>query len=160
MVLVGCVLTTYLGLLIFHGQPQCTIIMSPTLRNSMAVLVGAVICLVLNGLLLGLLMKLIPAPIGFDPGITATYGLLQGKHLLPPFIAHALPSLVGGFVAARLAATHKLSMALVVGGLHLVGGVAAAVMIPGPLWFEAADLVLAYLPMAWLGGRLRGGSKR
>lgn len=126
------------------------------LRNILAVLAGAILCVVLNGLLLGLLMKLIPAPLGFDPENVATFGLLKGKHLLSPFLAHALPSLVGGFVAARLAATHQMSMALVVGGLHLVGGIAAVYMIPAPLWFEVADLVLAYLPMAWLGGKLGG----
>jgi len=129
------------------------------LRNILAVLAGAIICVVLNGLLLGLLMKLIPAPLGFDPENVATFGLLKGKHLLSPFLAHALPSLVGGFVAARLAATHQMSMALVVGGLHLVGGIAAVYMIPAPLWFEVADLVLAYLPMAWLGGKLGGGDE-
>ena len=133
--------------------------MSPMLRNILAVLAGAILCVVLNGLLLGLLMKLIPAPLGFDPENVATFGLLKGKHLLSPFLAHALPSLVGGFVAARLAATHQMAMALAVGGLHLVGGIAAVYMIPAPLWFEVADLVLAYLPMAWLGGKLGGGDE-
>ena len=28
------------------------------------------------------------------------------------------------------------------------------VMVGGPAWFIACDLVLAYVPMAWLGGRL------
>jgi hypothetical protein len=45
-------------------------------------------------------------------------------------------------------------MALTVGGLHLVGGIAAAFMIPAPAWFIVVDLVVAYLPMAWLGGRI------
>jgi hypothetical protein len=29
-------------------------------------------------------------------------------------------------------------------------------MIPAPKWFLAVDLLLAYLPMAWLGGTLAG----
>jgi hypothetical protein len=48
-------------------------------------------------------------------------------------------------------------MAYVVGGFFLVGGIAASAMIPAPTWFKALDVVLAYLPMAWLGGRIGGG---
>ena len=42
------------------------------------------------------------------------------------------------------------------GIFHLLGGIAAAVMIPAPLWFIVVDLVLAYIPMAWLGAKLTG----
>jgi len=44
----------------------------------------------------------------------------------------------------------------------LCGGVMASVMIPAPSWFIATDLLLAYLPMAWLaiwiGARLARSS--
>ncbi len=128
--------------------------MNPILRNILAVLIGASVCLFLNGLLLGQMMNLIDTPEGFDPTKADTYHLLQPVHYLSPFVAHALPSLIGGLIAALLAAHHSRSMALIVGGLHLLGGVAAAFLIPAPTWFIAADLVVAYLPMAWLGWRL------
>jgi hypothetical protein len=128
--------------------------MSPILRNILAVLIGAVACVFLNGLLLGLMMKLIPPPEGFDVNIPSTFSLLQPKHLMAPLVAHAVPSLIGGLIAALIAATHKMTFALVVGGLHLVGGIMAAFMIPAPTWFIALDLIVAYLPMAWIGGRL------
>ncbi|MDX9750004.1 MAG: hypothetical protein RBT71_02865 [Flavobacteriales bacterium] len=127
--------------------------MSPVLRNFLAVLLGAVACIFLNGFLLSAMMKLIGTPAGFDPGDAGTYGLLEGRYFLSPFIAHAVPSLVGGAIAAWLAATRKMAMALVVGALHLLGGIAAAFMVPAPAWFVALDLAVAYLPMAWLGGR-------
>jgi hypothetical protein len=38
-----------------------------------------------------------------------------------------------------------------VGSLFLLGGIANVVMLPGPVWFSAVDLLLAYLPAAWLG---------
>jgi hypothetical protein len=123
-------------------------------RNIAAVLLGAIACLVLNGLLLGIMMRIVGVPDGFDPNNMDSYSLLQGKYFLSPFIAHAVPSLIGGALAALLAASHKMTLALVVGGLHLIGGIAAAFMIPAPVWFVALDLVVAYLPMAWLGGRL------
>jgi hypothetical protein len=53
-----------------------------------------------------------------------------------------------------------MTLALAVGGLHLMGGIAAAFMIPAPVWFVVLDLTLAYLPMAWLGGRLAGLANR
>jgi len=134
--------------------------MNPVLRNILAVIIGAVVCVLLNGFLLGLMMKAIPPAEGFDPNDLNTYGLLQAKHLLSPFVAHAVPSVVGGLVAALIAASHKMAFALVVGGLHLIGGIAAAFMIPAPVWFIVLDLGLAYLPMAWLGGRLASRSAR
>jgi Zn-dependent protease with chaperone function len=128
--------------------------MSPTVQNILAVVAGAVACILLNGLLLTLMMKINPPPAGFNMKDTATFTLLQPRHLLSPFIAHALPSLIGGFIAAWIAASHPMTFALVVGGLHLIGGIAAAFMIPAPAWFIALDLIVAYLPMAWIGGWL------
>ena len=138
--------------------------MSPILRNILAVVVGAIVCMMLNGLLLGVMMKIIGTPAGFDANTPGTYHLLGPVHFLSPFIAHAVPSLIGGLIAALIAASRKITMALIVGGLHLLGGIAAAFMIPAPAWFIAADLTLAYLPMAWIGGwlgsRFANGSAR
>lgn len=36
----------------------------------------------------------------------------------------------------------------------MIGGIAAAFMIPAPAWFVVLDLAVAYLPMAWIGGKL------
>ena len=128
--------------------------MNPIVRNILAVIIGAVACIFLNGLLLGLMMKAVGTTEGFDPNDVNTYSLLQAKHYLSPFVAHALPSLIGGMLAAMIAATRKMTFALVVGALHLLGGIAAAFMIPAPTWFIALDLIVAYLPMAWIGGKL------
>ncbi len=128
--------------------------MAPLLRNILAVIVGAFVCVFLNGLLLGAMMKVIATPEGFDPNDPTTYGLLQARHYLSPFVAHALPSLIGGLIAALITANRKMTFALVVGGLHLLGGIMAAFIIPAPAWFIVLDLGVAYLPMAWVGGRL------
>jgi len=128
--------------------------MNPTLRNVLAVLVGATACIVLNGLLLEALMAINPPPDGFDPNKLDTFGLLRARHLMNAFAAHALPTVIGGLLAASIAARRHRAMAFIVGALHLVGGIAAAAMIPAPFWFIALDLVVAYLPMAWLGWKL------
>jgi hypothetical protein len=41
-----------------------------------------------------------------------------------------------------------------IGGWNLFGGIMAATMIPAPLWFILVDLILAYIPMAYLAGKL------
>jgi hypothetical protein len=38
----------------------------------------------------------------------------------------------------------------------LLGGIAMILNCGGPAWFIATDLLLAYLPMAYLGGFLAG----
>lgn len=128
--------------------------MNPILRNVLAVVVGIAACMFLNGFLLGQMMKLVPPPEGFVSDDLSTYSLLQGKHFISPFVAHAVPSFVGAFLAALIAATRKMTFALVVGAVHLFGGIMAALLIPAPVWFGALDLMLAYMPMAWLGGKL------
>lgn len=128
--------------------------MNPTLRNVLAVLVGATVCILLNGLLLQALMSFNPPPDGFDPNKPETFGLLQAKHLMNAFAAHAVPTVIGGMLASLLAVHRRRAMAIIVGALHMVGGILAALMIPAPAWFVVLDLTMAYLPMAWLGHKL------
>ena len=138
------------------GLPPTLQNMNPSIRNILAVVAGVVVCMLLNGLLLGLLMELLGSPEGLTPNDTGTYHLLGPEHFAAPFLAHSVPSLVGALLASLLAANSHRSMALAVGAVHLLGGVAAAFMIPAPTWFIAMDLLLAYVPMARLGWKLSG----
>lgn len=102
--------------------------------------------------------KLMPPPAGVDvndpASINAHIGDYSVPQLLAPFLAHALGTLVGAWLATRLAGGSR-GPAIVVGGLFLLGGIGAVMMIPAaPPWFDALDLVVAYLPMAWLGAHL------
>lgn len=129
--------------------------MNPILRNILAVIAGLVAGSFVN---MGLIMvsgHVIPPPDGADvttfEGLQAAMHLFEPKHFLFPFLAHALGTLVGAFVAAALAASRKMTFAFVIGGVFLCGGVANVIMLPSPLWFSVVDLLGAYLPMAWLG---------
>jgi hypothetical protein len=74
---------------------------------------------------------------------------------LGPFLAHALGTLAGAAVAALGSPPeHRRTAAMIMGFLFAVGGFTMAWMMPAPLWLEAADLLLAYFPMAWIGLRL------
>lgn len=79
---------------------------------------------------------------------------LAPKHFLFPFLAHAIGTLTGALIAYDLAASRKQIMAYVIGGFFLMGGIMVNMMIPGPIWFSALDIVVAYIPMAWFAGRL------
>jgi hypothetical protein len=76
--------------------------------------------------------------------------LFEPRHFVMPFLAHAVGTFAGALAAYLIAATYRSKMAYVIGVLFLCGGVAASFMIPAPAWFIALDLVVAYLPMAWL----------
>jgi uncharacterized membrane protein YqgA involved in biofilm formation len=132
--------------------------MNPILRNVLAVVAGLVLGSVVNMALINLGPSIIPPPEGGDistmEGLKETMHLFEPRHFLFPWLAHAIGTLVGAAIAARLAAKHHLLMGMVVGLFFLAGGIYMAVAVPAPLWFIVADLALAYQPMAYLGAKL------
>lgn len=130
---------------------------NPVLRNILAVVAGAVIGSIVNMGLIVIGGKLIPPPAGVDvtsmEGLRAGIHLFQPKNFVFPFLAHALGTLAGAWLAARLAASRKMLMALIVGVLFLIGGIINVVSLSAPMWFNVLDLVVAYIPMAWIGGK-------
>lgn len=132
------------------------------LRNVLAVIAGVIIGSLVNGFLINISGKVIPPPEGADvttmEGLKASIHLFEPKHFLFPFLAHALGTLVGAFAAAKLAATHKMRIAVGVGFLFLLAGIANCFILPAPMWFMAVDVIAAYLPMGYLGGKLAIGA--
>jgi hypothetical protein len=132
--------------------------MKAILRNVLAVLAGMLLGGVVNMTLVMVGPRVVPSPAGVDmadaASLAAGIHLLEPRHFLFPFLAHALGTWVGALTASLIAATRGPVPAWVLGGINLAGGILASTMIPAPGWFIALDLVLAYLPMAWLGGRL------
>jgi hypothetical protein len=130
------------------------------LRNILALLAGIVVGSVVNMAIVIAGPSLIPPPAGVDvtnpESLAQSMHLFEARHFVMPFLAHALGTLVGALVAYLAAASHKPRFAWAVGAVFLAGGIAACFMIPAPAWFMAADLLLAYLPMAWLGIRMGG----
>jgi hypothetical protein len=132
--------------------------MHPILKNILAIIAGIILGSAVN---MGLIMasgSVIPPPEGADvtttEGLKAAMHLFEPKHFIMPFLAHALGTFVGAFLAAYIAATHKMKFALGIGGFFLLGGIASVFMLPSPTWFNILDLVAAYIPMAYLGGQL------
>jgi hypothetical protein len=132
--------------------------MNPILRNILAVIAGIVGGSMVN---MGLVMigpAVIPPPEGADvttmEGLKASMHLFGPQHFIFPFLAHALGTLAGAILASFIAASYRMKIALSIGVLFLIGGIVNVFMLPSPTWFSVLDLIVAYIPMGWLGGRL------
>jgi len=132
--------------------------MKNILKNITAFIIGAFIGGTIN---MGIIMisdSVIALPEGIDPSdmesLIANFHLFEPINFLMPFLAHALGTLTGAFIATKIAATYKLPIALSIGFLFLIGGIQMANILPAPLWFNIADLGFAYIPMGYLGYRL------
>ena len=111
-----------------------------------------------NGLIINYSGEIIPPPSGYEltteEGLKAAMQVMEPRHFVMPFIAHALGTLVGAFLVTLFIKERKLFRALLVGFLFFLAGTYMVFILPSPLWFDAVDLGLAYIPMAWIGYKL------
>jgi len=137
--------------------------MNPAFRNSLAIIIGAMIGGAVNMGIILISGHIIPPPAGADltteAGLKAAMQLMEPKHFLMPFLAHAIGTLAGAIITALLAVSHKKWFALAIGIFFLAGGVMEVISLPSPVWFTITDLVLAYIPMAFLGAKLADKKK-
>ena len=132
--------------------------MNPILRNILALVAGFITANIVNIGIIQLGMNIVPLPEGMIPGdmdsLKEHIDVFEFKHYIFPFLAHAIGTLAGAFLTAKLAATHKLKLALAIGAIFLFFGIMMVVKIGGSMLFQACDILLAYIPMAWLGAKL------
>tara|TARA_R110000787_G_scaffold86285_3_gene183997 strand:+ start:15694 stop:16113 length:420 start_codon:yes stop_codon:yes gene_type:complete len=131
--------------------------MNPIFKNILAVIAGWLGGSVINMGLIQLGHKVFPIE-GIDLNnmdeLAAVMPTLDANYFIFPFLAHALGTLVGALIAGRIAVTNKMKYSIAIGGLFLLGGIMVNFMLPGPTWFAAVDILIAYIPMAWIGGKL------
>jgi hypothetical protein len=136
--------------------------MHPILRNIIAVIAGIVFGGLVNSAIIMVSGNIIPPPNGVDvttqEGLKASMHLFEPKHFIFPFLAHAVGTFIGAYVAARIA-TKKILLAMLIGFFFLFGGIWMIVILPSPIWFTLVDLAGAYLPVAYFAGRIAKGSK-
>lgn len=129
--------------------------MHPIIKNILAVILGWLAGSIVNMGLIQTGYILFPIT-GIDINDMEAYASimpsLDVKYFIFPFLAHTLGTFIGAVVAALIAVNHKMKFALAIGVLFLLGGIAVNYMLPGPIWFTFTDILIAYLPMAWLGG--------
>ncbi|MDC1395481.1 hypothetical protein N8368_03125 [Bacteroidia bacterium] len=131
------------------------------------ILVGLLV--VIAGLFLGSLLNMgiimigpsvIPMPKGVKPmdedSLEEFMHLFETKHFVMPFLAHALGTLVGAFVAVKLSNIFNvpevgLIASIAIGLLFLWGGIETSKSIGASMNATLFDAVLAYIPFT-LGG--------
>lgn len=132
--------------------------MHPILRNTLVLVGGIIVGSAVNMGIISISGSIIPPPEGADvttmEGLVAAMHLFEAKHFLMPFLAHALGTLVGAFLVAKLSAGHHLKLAIGIGIFFFIGGCINVYLLPSPLWFNIVDLTLAYFPMAFLGWKI------
>lgn len=131
--------------------------MNPIIKNIIAVITGWLIGSLINMALINLGHSIFPIE-GVDSNdmeaLANVMPTLDFQYFIFPFLAHALGTFSGALLAALIAANHQMKFALGIGVLFLIGGIVVSFMIPAPTWFVVADILIAYIPMAWLGGKL------
>lgn len=131
--------------------------MNPILKNILAVVIGWLIGSFINMSLIKLGHQIIPIS-GVDinnmEALAQVMPTLESKYFIFPFLGHALGTFVGSLVTGFIAFNHKMKFALLIGVLFLLGGIAVNIMLTGPTWFTIVDIVFAYIPMAYLGGKI------
>jgi len=121
------------------------------LKNILAVIAGIVIGSAIN---MGFIVaggEILPLPTGINPMNAELWEL---KYFLFPFLAHAIGTLSGTFITAKLSASYHKALAYLIGAFFLAGGIAMVYILPAPSWFINIDLIFAYIPMAWIGVKL------
>ncbi|WP_113638635.1 hypothetical protein [Nubsella zeaxanthinifaciens] len=131
--------------------------MKPILRNILAIIAGLFIGSVVNMGIILISGNFITPPAGVDmtteEGLKVGMHLLEPKHFIFPFLAHAIGTFVGAYIAARIS-TKKVLFAMIIGAIFLSGGIYMVAILPSPIWFTLVDLLGAYLPVAYFAGKI------
>ena len=102
--------------------------------------------------------KIIPPPDNVDlnsiQDLILAMPMFAPKQFIMPFFAHAIGTLFGSLVTALIATPEKKYLAYGIGIFFLLGGIYMVSILPSPVWFNLTDLLLAYLPMSWVGIKL------
>ena len=128
------------------------------LKNILAIVLGLLIGGTVNAGIIMVSGYIIPPPAGANlttmEGLQAAMPLMEPKHFLMPFLAHAFGTLVGAILAASMVVNYKMRFAMIIGICFLVAGIMNVFMLPSPVWFTIVDIGFAYIPMAYLGGKI------
>lgn len=132
--------------------------MNSTIKNILAVILGLIIGSAVNMSIIMISSSIIPPPNGADvttmEGLKNSILLFEPKHFVFPFLAHAIGTFIGAFTTVKIGSNLKMAIALIIGFFFLIGGIINTYLLPAPNWFIAFDLIVAYIPMAWLGWKL------
>ncbi|CAM3578144.1 hypothetical protein POKO110462_10250 [Pontibacter korlensis] len=134
--------------------------MSPLIRNLLAVLAGIIIGSILNMGIIQISGLLIFLPEGAD--VTTTEGL-KAPHAFAGSQAFCF-SVSGARWRNFCRSMDRLSSQNEICHQYrpffLAGGIASCIMLPSPVWYNMVDLAGAYIPVAYMAGKLATTKER
>ena len=129
------------------------------IRNISAVVVGLVIGMAFNMAMVVLNTALHPMPagVGFDDpeGMAAYIATLPLMALVLVLMAHVGQAFFGGLVAAVISGNASMVVAMIVGVLSMLAGIANMLSMPLPAWMWIE--IPLYLLAAWCAARIVRG---
>jgi len=129
--------------------------MKKIIVNIVAVLVGLFAGAFVNGGIINISGEIIAPPVGSNmktmEGLIQAMPLMEPKHFIMPFLAHALGTLIGAILCSLIARSNQLVLSLSIGLSFFIGGFMMVFQLPAPLWFDFVDLIFAYFTMAYVG---------
>lgn len=132
--------------------------MSPYVKYILAVITGLIVGGAVNMIIIMFSGYLIPSPEGANlltaEGLKASMHLMQPKHFIMPFLAHALGTFSGALTANTIAARNTMRISLIISLFFMLGGLINVIMLPSPVWFTLLDLLGAYLPMGFVAHKI------
>ena len=134
------------------------------LKRTLVIFISLFAGAMLNGAMINVSNQIIPPPVGFDlttaEGLQAAMPHMGPEHFLFPFLAHALGTLLSAVLITRFLKSQQFVFSMMVGVLFLIAGISMVIMLPEtPICFVLVDLIVAYIPMAYLGYKLAFKSK-
>ena len=137
--------------------------MNPIFKNIIAIIIGLAIGSLVNASIIELGYIVFPME-GIERSnmeeLTVVMENFTAINFTFPFLAHALGTLIGALITYLIAGSHKMKFALATGFIFFLLGIAVSFMLPAPAWFIALDLIFAYIPMGWLGGKIAQSSSK
>jgi len=125
--------------------------MKTIIRNTLALFSGGLIGMVVN---MGLIItgnQLFPFEDDMNPMNAMNWEL---KYFIFPILAHAIGTLAGAYIAAKFSDRYHMIFAFCIGLFFLLGGITMVFILPAPVLFILIDLLIAYIPMSWLGWKM------
>ncbi|MCH2160424.1 MAG: hypothetical protein MK085_00980 [Phycisphaerales bacterium] len=132
------------------------------IRNILAVILGIIVGMIFNMAVVILnTAVLYPVPEGFDwndtEKVAEYFSGLPLTAFLVVLVAHLGQAFFGGLVAAAISRNAAMTVAMIVGVLSMLFGIANMMMMPNPAWMWIE--VPLYLLAAWLAARIVLGGR-
>ena len=121
------------------------------LKNFGILIIGIIIGMLVNMGLIVIGGIIFPIEQNFEPMNAISWDF---KYFIFPLLAHSIGTLSGVFIATKLLKNYQIIISSIIGLFFFSGGIYMVLILPAPNWFICLDLIVCYMPMAFLGWKI------